>query len=66
MSKDLKFKELLRILERVLEQIPDGRRGPNRRYSLKEAGVAAFAVFFHAVAVVSGLSAPYATAARAE
>lgn len=46
MSKDLKFKGLMGILARALEPIPDERKGPNRRYALKDAVLAAFSVFF--------------------
>ena len=46
MGKGLKFREMLGILENSLAKIPEHRTGKNCRYEIKEAGLAAFSVFF--------------------
>jgi hypothetical protein len=46
MSKALSFEHLTAILASVLESLPDHRTGKNSRYSLSDAGLAAFSVFF--------------------
>jgi len=46
MAETLTFDMLLRLLQRQLEQLPEHRTGKNSRYSLKDAGLGAFAVFF--------------------
>jgi len=46
MSKRLSFKHLLGSLCETLEQLPEHRLGENKQYSLKDAGLAAFSVFY--------------------
>lgn len=46
MRKSVKFKELLAPVRQALERLPEHRRGKNTRYSLTEAGLSAFAVFY--------------------
>lgn len=38
MSKQIRFKAMLEPLEAALEQLPEHRRGPNRRYTLRDGG----------------------------
>jgi hypothetical protein len=45
-GKELKFQEMLGILEDNLVKIPEHRTGKNCQYEIKEAGLAAFSVFF--------------------
>lgn len=42
----LDFAQVMRRVREVLEQLPDGRRGKNRHYSMADAGLSAFSVFF--------------------
>jgi hypothetical protein len=46
MSKALSFEHLTAALASVFESLPDHRSGKNSRYSLRDAGLAAFSVFF--------------------
>jgi len=46
MSETLAFDDLLKALHRLLEQLPDQRTGMNTRYTIKDAALGAFAVFF--------------------
>ncbi len=45
-GKQVKFSELLRILQASLVKIPEHRRGDNGHYEIADAGLAAFSVFF--------------------
>lgn len=45
-SNHLSFSHLLHKLCETLEQLPDHRPGENTQYSLKDAGLAAFSVFY--------------------
>jgi hypothetical protein len=42
----LDFAQVMRRVHEVLEQLPDGRRGRNGHYSMVDAGLSAFSVFF--------------------
>ncbi len=46
MAERLTFDNMIRLLHQKLEQIPDHRTGKNTRYTIKDAGLGAFAVFF--------------------
>ncbi|MGC9521897.1 MAG: hypothetical protein ACP5HG_08455 [Anaerolineae bacterium] len=46
MRKPLKFKKLLAPVRQALDRLPEHRSGKNTRYSLTEAGLSAFAVFY--------------------
>lgn len=46
MRKPVQFQELLAPIRQALERWPEHRRGQNTRYSLTEAGLSAFAVFY--------------------
>lgn len=46
MANTLTFDGLIGLLHGQLEQIPDHRTGKNTTYTIKDAGLAAFAVFF--------------------
>jgi len=46
MGEAVQFKELLARIRQALERLPEHRSGKNTRYSLMEAGLSAFAVFF--------------------
>lgn len=46
MAETLTFDNMIRLLHQQLEQPPDHRTGNNTRYTIKDAGLAAFAVFF--------------------
>jgi len=46
MSKQMRFQALLRPIEIALEGLPEHRRGQNRRYTLKDAGLSAFSIFY--------------------
>lgn len=46
MSKALSFEQLVAVLASVFESLPDHRSGKNSQYSLSDAGLAAFSVFF--------------------
>jgi len=46
MSKPLKYKEMLRELRGCLEELPEHRRGENKPYELRDAGLSAFSVFY--------------------
>lgn len=45
MAKTLTFDNLIRLLHQQLEQPPDHRKGKNTKYTIKDAGLGAFAVF---------------------
>lgn len=45
-SDPLSFRGLMNQLDSVFSALPDDRRGPNRQYALRDAGLGAFAVFF--------------------
>ena len=42
----LDFAQVMRRVREVLEQLPDGRRGKSRHYSMADAGLSAFSMFF--------------------
>jgi hypothetical protein len=44
--KRLKFQEMLRFVRQSLEGVPEHRRGRNIQYSIADAGLAAFSVFY--------------------
>jgi hypothetical protein len=46
MGKGLKFKEMLKKVERGLADIPEHRKGENTKYEIKDAGLGAFSVFY--------------------
>lgn len=46
MTEPVKFKEMLAGVRRSLEAVPEHRRGHNIQYSIMDAGLSAFAVFF--------------------
>jgi hypothetical protein len=46
MTKQLKFEKMLDILRRNLEGVPEHRSGQNTRYSIVDAGLSAFSVFY--------------------
>ena len=46
MAETLTFDNLIRLLYQQLEQPPDHRKGKNTKYTIKDAGLGAFAVFF--------------------
>lgn len=46
MGEELKFREMLDILGDSLARIPEHRTGKNCQYEIKDAGLAAFSVFF--------------------
>jgi len=46
MGKPLKFRKLLTSVRQALDGVPEHRRGQNIQYSLTDAGLSAFAVFY--------------------
>lgn len=46
MRKPLKFRELLDSVQQALDVLPEHRSGQNTQYTLTEAGLSAFAVFY--------------------
>ena len=46
MADPLRFDALVDTVHEVLDQLPDTRRGKNIQYAIKDAALAAFAVFF--------------------
>jgi hypothetical protein len=46
MAKPLKFKKLVAPVREALDRVPEHRRGKNIQYTLTEAGLSAFAVFY--------------------
>ena len=46
MADPLRFDALVHSLHDRLDQVPDARRGKNTQYTIKDAALAAFAVFF--------------------
>jgi hypothetical protein len=46
MSKILSFSSLNRVLQSVMEKLPEHRTGKNKTYTLEEAALGAFSVFF--------------------
>ena len=46
MFEDRTLPHLLKSLEQVLAEFPDGRTGENTQYDMADAGLGAFAVFF--------------------
>jgi hypothetical protein len=46
MTKPVTFNRLIEMLERTFAQLPDGRAGKNVTYSMHDAAMAAFSVFF--------------------
>lgn len=46
MSKPVKFQQMLASVQRSLEAIPEHRKGRNIQYTLKDAGLSAFSVFY--------------------
>ncbi len=46
MTEAVKFKEMLAGVRRSLEAVPEHRKGRNIQYSIVDAGLSAFAVFF--------------------
>jgi hypothetical protein len=46
MSKEVKFEELINFYRKDLEHLPDKRTGSNKSYSMVDAALGAFSVFF--------------------
>jgi hypothetical protein len=46
MSNPVTFKQLLSILNETFAHLPDVRKGRNKHYSIGDAAMAAFSVFF--------------------
>ena len=46
MAETLTFDNLVRLLHQQLEQLPDHRKAKNTKYTIKDAGLGAFAVLF--------------------
>ena len=46
MGKRLTFQEMLGFLRQNLESVPEHRTGQNTQYSIAEAGLGAFSVFY--------------------
>lgn len=46
MGKNIKLQKLLSSIQNALEQVPEHRTGKNIQYTLMEAGLSAFAVFY--------------------
>ena len=46
MGQGLQFKEMLGSLQIALESIPEHRKGQNTQYTLIDAGLSAFSVFY--------------------
>jgi len=46
MAKEVKFEELINFYRKVLEHFPDKRKGNNKSYSMVDAALGAFSVFF--------------------
>ena len=46
MYEELTIPRLIKLLEQAVEQFPDRRTGENTKYSLPDAGLGAFSVFF--------------------
>ena len=46
MGKQLGQSEMIEMMEQSLEKVPEHRRGSNTQYEIKDAGLAAFSVFF--------------------
>lgn len=46
MSEGLAFDRLVQALHQTLDALPDSRKGKNTQYSIKDAALGAFAVFF--------------------
>ena len=44
--KRVKFQDMLAIVRENLEGVPEHRTGQNTRYSIAEAGLGAFSVFY--------------------
>ncbi len=42
--------QLIRFLDQELNELPDKRKGDNKKYAIKDALIAAFSVFFHPIA----------------
>jgi hypothetical protein len=38
--------ELIKFLDQELNELPDNRKGNNKKYAVKDAVIAAFSVFF--------------------
>lgn len=46
MSNTITFQRLLSILDKSFSDLPDGRKGHNRHYRMRDGALAAFSVFF--------------------
>ena len=46
MVKRVKFQDMLAEVRKSLEEVPEHRTGQNIRYSISEAGLGAFSVFY--------------------
>jgi hypothetical protein len=46
MTKPVKFRQILATVHRSLEAMPEHRKGRNIQYTLKDAGLSAFSVFY--------------------
>ena len=44
--KRVKFQDMLAVVRESLEEVPEHRTGQNTRYSIAEAGLGAFSVFY--------------------
>ena len=62
MNKRLSFSGLMQLLRGVLGDLPEPRKGTNKTYMIQDAAMGAFAVFFHAIGLLSGKSESHANA----
>ena len=46
MGKPFRFKQMLKSVKETLEKIPEHRRGQNKQYELKDAGLSALSLFY--------------------
>jgi hypothetical protein len=63
MKKRLSFSGLMQLLQGMLDTLlPELRKGNNKIYRIQDAAMGAFAVFFHAIGLLSGKSESHANA----
>jgi len=46
MKKGLEFEEMMKLVGEALTEIPEHRKGKNKQYEIKDAGLGAFSVFY--------------------
>jgi len=46
MGNEIKFEDLVNFYIKILEHLPDKRKGSNKSYSIMDAALGAFSVFF--------------------